>query len=193
MLSQSPLLRFITWPNYKGKLNQLQHIINGVGPLELFCSICHNMIYSNCFHAWSKTHTDNSRGIWIWWGLQRIMEGMRQEERKEHEKKNRGRQEFWCGGWIKALVFPLEAVLMPYWMQLLMNRCAVCGHCDPRSTSCTATHPIEVHLSRSGRGRCHPSSGLRWRDSRTAAPSLRPSAREGGGTAQPPQDYSSRV
>lgn len=64
----------------------------------------------------------------------------------------------------RMLAFPLEEVLMPYWMQLLMNRCAaVCGHCDPGSASCMATHPIEVHRSRAGRqaGRHQPPSGLR--------------------------------
>lgn len=88
----------------------------------------------------------------------------RRQEEKKRKRRNRGRREgFWRGrvGLKRMLAFPLEEVLMPYWMQLLMNRCAVCGHCDPGSTACMATHPIKVHRSRAGRGRHQPPSGLR--------------------------------
>lgn len=190
MVSQSPLLRFITWPDYKGKWNQLQYIINRGAPLGFICSICNNMIYSNCFHAWLKTHTDN-RNIYEYDGGAEDRAGNEAvdwtERRKEKEGKGQRqkeeKQEFWqgWGGLKRVLAFPLEEVLMPYWMQLLMNRCAVCGHRDPGSTSCMVTHPIEVHRSRAGRGRHQPPSGLRWRDSRTAGPSLGPAgSREGG-------------
>lgn len=87
----------------------------------------------------------------------------RQKKKKKRKSRNREREEFWQGrgGLKRALAFPLEEVLMPYWMQLLKNRCAVCGHRDPGSTSCMATHPMEVHLSRAGRASHQPPSGLR--------------------------------
>ncbi len=191
MVSQSPLLRFITWPDYKGKWNQLQYIINRRAPLRFICSICNNMIYSNCFHAWLKTHTDNKNAIWMWWRctgwgwVWDWWQGNWKGKKKKKERGERGETErkksFGRGsdGLKRVLAFPLEEVLMPYWMQLLMNRCAVCGHCDPGSSSCMATHPIEVHRSRAGEGRHQPPSGLRWRDSRTAGPSPLTN-REGG-------------
>lgn len=85
----------------------------------------------------------------------------------------------------RVLAFPLEKVLMPYWMELTMNRCAVCGHCDPGSTNCMATHPIEVRghqppVRPKMKGQTHCSSRP-W------------TGREGGGAAEPPQDYSFRV
>lgn len=128
------------------------------------------------------------------WPLNRMKNGNRKREeekdkkkRKKRKSRNREREEFWQGrgGLKRALAFPLEEVLMPYWMQLLKNRCAVCGHRDPGSTSCMATHPMEVHLSRAGRASHQPPSGLRWRDSRTAGPSPRPAGREGCSPATP--------
>lgn len=88
-------------------------------------------------------------------------------EEEEKRKKNEEEEEFWqrAGDGLKrALAFPLEKVLMPYWMQLLRNRCAVCGHQDPGFTSCMATHPMEVHPSRVELGSHQPpppSTGLR--------------------------------
>lgn len=75
-----------------------------------------------------------------------------EKDKEEKEQKQRERSFFrqGRGGLKRVLAFPLEEVLMPYWMQLLMNRCAVCGHCDPGSSSCMATHPIEVHRSWAG-------------------------------------------
>lgn len=167
------------------------------------------MIYSNCFHAWLKTHTDKQRGIWMSWKLGRERVETRQRESEEWEWQRRERVEtdegVRCGieyGGIKkrVLAFPLEEVLMPRWMQLLMNRWAVCGHCDPGSMSCLATHLIEAHWSRAGRCRHQPwhtpPQGLRWRDSRTAAPFTRTQqGRDGGreGAAESPQDYGFRV
>lgn len=54
------------------------------------------------------------------------------------------------GGLKRALAFLLDEISMPYWMKLLKNRCAVCGHRDPGFTSCMATHLMEVHLSGGG-------------------------------------------
>lgn len=82
-----------------------------------------------------------------------------EQEERRNKIRDRGREEF--GGLKRVLAFPLEEVLMPYWMQLLMNRCAVCGHRDSGSASCMATHPIEVHQSWARRCRHQPPSGLK--------------------------------
>ncbi len=89
-------------------------------------------------------------------GMRLVTGELKRKEKKKKERGERGETErkksFGRGsdGLKRVLAFPLEEVLMPYWMQLLMNRCAVCGHCDPGSSSCMATHPIEVHRSRAG-------------------------------------------
>lgn len=84
------------------------------------------------------------------------------------------------GGLKRALAFPLEEVLMPYWMQLLRNRCAVCGHRDPGFTSCMATHPMEVHPSRAEPGSHQPPLLLHRPEMKgqTAGPSPRAAGRE---------------
>lgn len=134
----------------------------------------------------------------VWTG-QKVKQKEKRRKRQEGERvETDGEKSIWQrrGGLKQVLTFPLEEVLMPYWMQLLMNRCGVCGHRDPGSTSCLATHPIEVHRSRAGGSRHQPPPGLRWRDSRTAAPFLGPAGERGwreGVAAQPPQDYSFRV
>lgn len=96
-----------------------------------------------------------------------------QDEWRQGERVGTERERFLEGGvgvaLKRVLAFPLEEVLMPYWTQLLMNRCAVRGPCDPCCTSCMVTDPIEVHQSWAGRGRHQPHSGLRRRDSHTAA------------------------
>ena len=93
MVSQSPLLRFITWPDYKGKWNQLQYIINRRAPLGFICSICNNMIYSNCFHAWLKTHTDSWKRYMNAMEVQRLSVRL---DRKRGGKRRRKRESRVC-------------------------------------------------------------------------------------------------
>lgn len=122
---------------------------------------------------------------WDWWlDRKRCKKWRRKGKRVETEGQ---RQVFWRGrvSLKRVLAFPHEEVLMPYWTELLMNRCAVLGPCDPGFTSCMVTHPIEVHQIRAGRGRHPPHSGLRWRDIHTAALSLGPAGWDGGLQNQP--------
>lgn len=49
-------------------MKSAQYIINREAPLGFICSICDNMVYSNCFHAWLNTCTDKKRvyeGGWL--------------------------------------------------------------------------------------------------------------------------------
>lgn len=161
IVSEPSLLRFITWPNYKGKWNQLQCITNRGEPLGLFCSIWRNMINSNYFHAWLKTHEDNKGGLWMWsrcrgkgrvwnWWLDRI-----QIDRKHKSRKGKKRERVVLVGVIglkRMLAFPLGELLMPYWMQLLMKRWAVCGPCDQGPHFLHGLLNIRSRCIRAGRG-----------------------------------------
>lgn len=121
----------------------------------------------------------------------------REVETKEirANSRNRGREGFWRGrgGLKRVLAFPLEEVLMPYWMQLLMNRCAVCGHCDPGSTSCMATHPIEVHRSRGGERQASTLLRRKMKGQPHRVPLPWTHSVGGRDAAQSPQDRSFRV